>query len=172
MKSNEKYLYKALDYYPYSLEETSEALDYALSYDDQNTDALCLYGRLYAEQLQKFETAKSYFEKTLMVDINHIAVYPYYIETLIQNEDFDQAEKLIAFALNVKGIDKVAILFKKALLLEIKKEFKNAKKVLEEITLEITCDCCASKVETIEKRIKNKMKIISKTKSKKKKGSK
>ena len=57
MKSIDKYLFQALDNYPYSLEETVESLDYALSYDEKNTVALCLYGRLYAEQLKHYETA-------------------------------------------------------------------------------------------------------------------
>ena len=54
MKNIDKYLFQALDNYPYSLEETTEALDYALSYDAKNTTALCFYARIEAEQLQNY----------------------------------------------------------------------------------------------------------------------
>lgn len=46
MKSIDKYLFQAMDNYPYCLEETIESLDYALSYDDKNVTALCLYARI------------------------------------------------------------------------------------------------------------------------------
>jgi uncharacterized protein YfaS (alpha-2-macroglobulin family) len=49
MKTIDKYLFQALDNYPYSLQETVESLDYALSYDEKNTTALCLYARIEAE---------------------------------------------------------------------------------------------------------------------------
>ena len=43
------YIFKALENYPYDLEEVMEALNYALSADDKNTMALTLMGRMYAE---------------------------------------------------------------------------------------------------------------------------
>ncbi|MBP6238275.1 MAG: hypothetical protein KA270_13100 [Saprospiraceae bacterium] len=50
MSSIDRYLVKALDAYPYNLEEAIESLDYALSGDNNNAATLCLYGRVYAEQ--------------------------------------------------------------------------------------------------------------------------
>ena len=47
------YLFKALDAYPYDLEETIEALTYALSYDEKNTVALCLMGRVLCRKLER-----------------------------------------------------------------------------------------------------------------------
>ena len=52
MSSIDRYLVKAIDAYPYNLEEAIESLDYALSGDNNNAATLCLYGRVYAEQLQ------------------------------------------------------------------------------------------------------------------------
>ena len=40
------YVFKALENYPYDLEEVMEALSYALSNDDNNTMALTLMGNL------------------------------------------------------------------------------------------------------------------------------
>ncbi|MFA7615880.1 MAG: hypothetical protein WCY16_04790 [Weeksellaceae bacterium] len=133
MRAIDKHLLNALDNYPYSLSDTIESLEYALSYDDKNTMAICLMGRIYAEQLLDYETAKEYFSEAISHNIHALEVYPYYIDTLILNEDFAEAEKLIDFALTVKGMDKVNILFKKAWLKEVLRDFKSVKKVLKEI---------------------------------------
>lgn len=137
MKTIDKYLFQAMDNYPYCLEETMESLEYALSYDDKNTMALCLYARMQAEQLLNYEEAKNYFQQALSININAIEIYSHYIQTLLLNEDYEEAERLIDFALTVKGINKVEILTLKIQLLEIKKEFKLAKKLLKEVRLEI-----------------------------------
>ena len=133
MRTIDKHLLNALDNYPYSLAETIESLEYALSYDDKNTRAIGLMGRIYAEQLLDYETAKAYYAEALSYDIYALGIYPYYIEALILNEDLDEAEKLIDYALTVKGIDKVSILFKKAWLKEVSCDYKAIKKVLKQI---------------------------------------
>lgn len=157
MKTIDKHLLNALDNYPYSLNETIESLEYALSYDDKNTMAICLMGRIYAEQLLDYETAKEYFSEALSHNIHALEVYPYYIDTLILNEDFTEAEKLIDFALTVKGMDKVNILFKKAWLKEVLRDFKSAKKVLKEIKL-LNCNTGNDSVlEEFNRRIDNKI---------------
>ena len=175
MKSIDKYLFQALDNYPYSLEETIESLDYALSYDDKNTMALCLYGRVYTEQLLQFEEAKNYFQKALAINVNALEVYAYYIETLLLNEDYDEAEKLIEFALTVKGSNKAEIWFKKVQLLERKNELKKSKKALKEMKAIIMGTEFNYAIDETEKRLNEKLKLISpkkKKKPKKKKSSK
>jgi hypothetical protein len=47
------YIFKALDNYPYYLDEVMESLNYALSYDNKNTMALTLMGKVHAEKLYK-----------------------------------------------------------------------------------------------------------------------
>lgn len=135
MKNIDKYLFQALDNYPYSLEETIESLDYAMSYDSKNTTALCLYGRIQTEQLQNYEASKTFFQEALAINIDAVAVYPYYLETLLLNEDYEEASKLIDFALTIKGIDKMAILLKRVQLLERQHKIKAAIKVLKEVRL-------------------------------------
>lgn len=156
MKTLDKYLFSALDNYPYNLLETIESLEYALSYNDKNTMALCLMGRIYAEQLMDYETAKDYFSEAISHNIHALEIYPNYIETLILNEDFDEAEKLIEFALTVKGINKIEILFKKVLLLEINKELPKAKSVLKEIKSIIYTSNYDSQIKEFKKRINSK----------------
>lgn len=157
MKTVDKYLFQALDNYPFNLEETVESLDYALSYDDKNTMALCLYARVYAEQLLNYEEAKNLFERAIGININAIEVYPFYIQTLLLNEDWEEAEKVIDFALTIKGINKVEILFKRAMLLELKKEFKKAQKVIKEIKLLVIDSDCNYLIEETEKRLNEKL---------------
>lgn len=159
MKTVDKYLFQALDNYPYWLEGTIESLDYALSYNDKNPMTLCMYGRIQAEQLNDYEEAKRYFEEALAVDIHTVAVYPFYIETLLLNEDFAEAEKLIEFALTIKGINKVQIMLKKALLLEKQNDFKTGLKYLKNIKLVATNYNEVSDIEEIEKRLKSKIEL-------------
>ena len=135
MKNIDKYLFQALDNYPYSLEETIESLDYAMSYDAKNTTALCLYGRIQTEQLLNYEEAKRYFQEALAINIDAVAVYSYYIETLLLNEDYEEASKLIDFAMTIKGINKMVILLKKVQLLERQQDIKGAIKLMKEVKL-------------------------------------
>jgi tetratricopeptide (TPR) repeat protein len=168
MKTIDKYLFQALDNYPYSLEETIESLDYAFSYDAKNTMVLCLYGRIQAEQLMNYEEAKPYFQKALAINIHALEVYPYYLQTLILNEDYEEAQKLIDFALTIKGINKSDIYVKKAILFEAQHEFKKALKEIKNAklhSLQFTYECNISEVE---KRIEGKIDLLKKKKKSKK----
>lgn len=168
MKTTDKYLFQALDNYPFWLEGTIESLDYAFSYDDKNTMVLCLYGRIQAEQLLNYEEAKSYFQQALAINIHALEVYPYYLKTLILNEDYDEAQKLIDFALTVKGINKSEIYIKKATLLEAKQEFKKALNEIKNAKLYSLQFAFDSDVTDVEKRIRGKIDLLKKKKKFKK----
>ncbi|URM35357.1 hypothetical protein [Flavobacterium anhuiense] len=173
MKATDKYLFQALDNYPFWLEGTIESLDYAFSYDDKNTMVLCLYGRIQAEQLMNYEEAKSYFQQALAINIHALEVYPYYLKTLILNEDYEEAQKLIDFALTVKGINKSEIYINKAILLEAQNEFKKALEEIKNAKLHLLQFNYESDITDVEKRIENKIDLLKKKKVKKsKKGSK
>ena len=77
------YIFKALDAYPYDLEEAIEALNYALSYDAKNTMALCLLARIYAETLYDYDKAKTIYAEALAENVNAFHVYPHYINLLL-----------------------------------------------------------------------------------------
>ena len=121
------YLFKALDAYPYDLEQAIEALEYALSYEPENAQALFLMGRVYSEQLQDFETAKSYFEEALAQDMALPRLYVYYTYVLIANEDFEEASKLLDFAKTRKGLDQAQMHYLEGLIHEHKADLKRAK---------------------------------------------
>ena len=126
------YVLKALDAYPYDLAETLEALNYALSYNSRDIQALCLMGRLYAEQLQDYSTAKQYFIEALSEDVDAHYVYPHYIYTLIWNDDFKEAETLLNFAFKIKGVNRGTLLLQKGQLYEARGEYKLAIAALKE----------------------------------------
>lgn len=126
------YVLKALDAYPYDLEETLEALNYALSYNNKDVHALCLMGRMYSEQLQDYETAKQYYVEALSEGIEVHYIYLHFIQTLLWNDDYREAENLIDYALRVKGIDKGSLLLKKGQLYEATGKYKLALATLKE----------------------------------------
>lgn len=127
-----KYYFDALDFYPYNLAECIEALNYALAYDPEDADALCLMGRIYSEQLKNYELAKQYFEEAMLCDVSNLNVPQYYISCLLINEDYHEAEKLINYSLKIKGIDKSNLWFYRALLSEKRGSFTNALKFLKQ----------------------------------------
>lgn len=162
MSSIDKYLVKALDAYPYNLEEAIESLDYALSGDNNNAATLCLYGRVYAEQLQDYTTAKTYFQDALAADIKAVFVYPYFIQLLIDFDEDVEAEKLIHFALRVKGIDKALILSKLIILKEKTRSFKEAKQWIKKLKKVVLNDEYQTFMEKTEERIKRKRELSKK----------
>lgn len=160
MKTVDKYLFQALDSYPYCLEETIESLDYALSYDSKNAMALCLYGRVYAEQLFDYDKAKQCYQEALAIDINAVMVYPFYLNALLLNEDYEEASKLIDFALTVKGVHKTGIMFKKARLLERQNDIKGALAYIKQIKLQELDNSFTANIEELEARLKAKKELL------------
>lgn len=153
-----KYLLEAIDNYPYDLPKAMEALDYALSYDDNQAFALLLKGRVYAEQFQDYITAIDYYQDALTKDIYCLQIYPYYISSLICIEKYNEAAKLIKYALTLKGIDKAVIYVYKSLLHESKHQYKKGLKAINLAKVETYNERYMNFVIEIEKRLKKKHK--------------
>lgn len=162
------YLIKAMDAYPYDLEETVEALGYALSYEPTNGTALCLMGRVYLEVYQDYNNAISYFEKALEDNLNMHTIYGYYASALICAKDLKKADTFLDFALTVKGADKALLFSCKAAIQEVKRDFKKAKKYIKEAKFETYNDGFMCSLSEMEDRIKKKESLV-KEKSKKSK---
>ncbi|WP_160137947.1 tetratricopeptide repeat protein [Chryseobacterium sp. c4a] len=152
-----KYYFEALDNYPYSLPNCLEALNYALSYDPEDADSLCLMGRIYSEILTDYEQAKLYFEEAMQYNMGNLNVPQYYIKCLLDNEDLDEAKKLIEYAMKVKGIDKCRILIQQSLLFEIRLEYKKALKPLKKAKVFAYDQCMIDFLKDREKFVKAKM---------------
>ncbi|MDJ0645758.1 MAG: hypothetical protein QNJ57_07225 [Flavobacteriaceae bacterium] len=166
------YVLKALDAYPYNLEETLEALNYALSYNSHDVHALCLMGRLYAEQLKDYTTAKQYFVEALSEGLDAHYVYPYYIHTLLCNDDFEEAEKLLKYAFKVKGIGKALLLLQRGQLYEATGKYKLALEAFKEAKKRGLNNAFVDYVDGEITRVKNKVGPKKKKKKKKKKSAK
>ena len=125
------YVLKAIDAYPFELEETVENLKYALSYDSNNAYALYMMGRLESEQFGDYEKAKIYFSEALANKMDFQKVYSRYILVMLANEDYDQAQTLIDFAFKVKGLGKGEVWLYQGQLYESLQKYKKALKALK-----------------------------------------
>ncbi|WP_190809217.1 tetratricopeptide repeat protein [Flagellimonas sp. S3867] len=151
------YLFKALEAYPYELEKAVEALNYALSYEPKNATALLLMARVYSEQLGDYETAKEYYAEALAADMNNPNIYLYYAYTLFLNEDYEEAKKLLDYALTVRATDKVLMHYYLGLINEAQMKYTEAikaMKVAREQTLNEDFDAFLGRqIQRIEKKI-------------------
>lgn len=161
MKTINKYLAEAIDCYPNYLEGTIEALDYALSYDENSTMALCLYGRLMSEQLMRYEEARSFFERALAADITAVEVYPHLIRALTASEDYADAKRVADYASTVKGANRYEVAMATAALYEKMRDFDAADAAVKEAKLHHACRWDFNEIEELEKRIKLKRDLVS-----------
>lgn len=162
------YVLKALDAYPYDLEETVENLNYALSYQEDNIHALFLMGKLQAEQFGDYEKAKHYYAEVLAIKLDFHKVYSSYIQVLLWNEDFIEAQQLIEFAFTVKGLKKSEIWVLNGQLLEQKQHYKKALKSFKTAKQVAYNNDFTSFIDSETSRIKAKIKANVSKKCKKK----
>lgn len=158
MEYTNTYIVKAIDAYPYNLEEAVENLNFAYSYDPKNTLVLCLLGRFHAEYLKNYPAAIEYFQMALAENVNAIEVYPHYINVLLWNEDYKEAKKLINFALNVKGSDKAVLRLNKAILFEQQGKYKMALNEIKKAKRHTYNNNFMNTLKDEKTRIKNKIK--------------
>ncbi|WGH76110.1 hypothetical protein P8625_02790 [Tenacibaculum tangerinum] len=162
------YIFKALDAFPYDLEEAVEALTYALAYEEKNVVALCLMGRIYAEHLGDFEKAKKYYTEALAENMYAFNVYPHYINVLLWNEDYEEVKRFIDFARTVKGSDKAILYVGKAQLHEQKQAYKKSLHCLKLAKRYTYNDDYMRIIKEHTERVKDKLPKKKKKKSKKK----
>lgn len=155
MNSN-TYIIKAIDCYPYNLEDCIESLNFALSYDDEHPIALSLMGRVQSEVMKDYAAAVYYFEKALAADTRYLETYYYFISTLLTVNQLDKAQKLIDFALTIPGIEQARILLIQIQLLERKGELKKAMKQLDSAILASTSVDQLEEIDEIKSRIERK----------------
>lgn len=157
METTNIYLFKALDAYPYNLQEAVESLNYALSYDPENTQALFLMAKIHAYQLEDYEAAKHYFEATIASNMDLATIYPDYAYALVRNEDYEEAQKLLDHAMKVKASDKPWLYWTQGQLFESQGSFKQALKAFKEAKKASTNSFYASFFEGELKRVKGKL---------------
>lgn len=149
--------------------EVCEALNYALSYDENHCASLCFLGKVYAENLSQYQNAFECFDKVIAIDINFIDVYPMYAKYLIWADEIERAEKLIEFAQKVKAIDNAQLFWLKAYIEDVKGNYKFSLSYLKKAKLNVYNDYYFDFMNDEKSRIKRKIKLIKvKEKTKKK----
>ncbi len=124
------YYLKALDSYPWDLEQATEALNYAIGYDNEHAGALCLLGKLNMYELCNYEEAENHYEKALVSDINYTETYYSYTDLLINIGEYERAKKLIKHAYKIKGINLARMKHYEGLIAEINGDLEKALKYM------------------------------------------
>jgi tetratricopeptide (TPR) repeat protein len=153
----DRYLIEAIDNYPYDVTQAVESLNYALSSNPSCPHALCLMGRVHAEQMQNYQEAIAYFEDALKEDVRMAKVYPYYASTLIDAGYHNEAIRAIDFAVTLKGADIGQLLHLKMFAYEYLKKYKKAIKLSKEAIENGYNDGFVDRVKDTKARIKAKM---------------
>ena len=131
MHTDDTYYLKALDNYPYNLEEVIESLKYGLSSNPEHAGLLTLQGKLYANELQQPELAIETFSTVIVNDPSFKQAY-YELGLLLLNQrKMKRADKLIQLALQQFGSDQAKFIYLKAYQAEIEKQYDKAIELLE-----------------------------------------
>lgn len=122
------YYLRALDLYPDELDRVIEALNFAISYDNDHAGAHCLLGKLNMYQLGKYQEAEEHFQQALASNIDSAETYYSYADLLIQTGEYSKAKKLIKYAYKIQGINISRLKHSEGLIAEIKGDLQKAKK--------------------------------------------
>ena len=149
-------------------EEVCEALNYALSYDENHCASLCLLGEIYAKHLSMPEKAFDCFDKVIAIDTNYEDFYPIYIKYLIWNNKINRAKKLVDFSQTIETISKAEINWLSSYIEETLGNYKTCLKHLKEAKKHCYNDHYFDFMVNEQKRIEKKMKLDKKQKPSKK----
>ncbi len=165
----DQYYIKALDQYPYSLEEAIENLGYALSQNNEHAGANYLMGKLHQEQMNDFAKAEQFYLKALAGNPDDLNVCMAYILLLIIVKEYDKAKNLITYANKLKGVDLSKTFSYQALICESQQDYEKALALFKEARLEAFNEESMSHLNNEIKRVKMKRKYVEKSNNQKKK---
>lgn len=150
-------------------EHVCEALNYALSYDENHSASLCLLGEVYARNLAMPEKAFECFDKIIANDTQFQEVYSTYARYLVRYDEIDRAKKLVAFAHTIKTVPKGRLLWVSAYIEETQEHYKEGLSLLKKAKKQSYTYDYFSFIEDEEQRIKKKIKLNKKKKKSSKK---
>ena len=165
----DQYYVKAMDSYPFSLEEAIENLNFALSYDNGHVGANYLMAKFCMEQIFDYEQAEGYFKRAMGSDPYNQNVCMDYAMLLINMREFGKADKLIEFILGFKGVDLARVYHLVGVQYEYKHQYDKAIQYYEDALLEAYNEEVSNALEGEIKRVKAKQKIRKKPSTGKKK---
>nr|WP_319398997.1 hypothetical protein [uncultured Carboxylicivirga sp.] len=156
----DQYYIKALDQYPYNLEEAIENLGYALSHDNEHSGANYLMGKLQHEQMNNLQSAEEYYLKALANNPKDLNVCMAYILLLIIMKEYDRAQNLITYATKLRGVDLSKTYSFQALICESQRDYGKAISLYKEARLEAYNEECLNHLNSEIKRVKMKRKYV------------
>ena len=162
----------AMGFFSSDWEELCESLNYALSYEETHAPSLCLLGTIYAENLGDFEKGFSCFDKVIASNPEYKEVYTVYARLLINANELQRAEKVIAYGLKQKHKNEAHLLCLTAYAFECKEEYKKAVKLLKDAKKKTYNQYHFGFLDDEISRIKKKAKLDAPKKKKKKKSKK
>jgi tetratricopeptide (TPR) repeat protein len=166
----DQYYLKAMDSYPWELEEAIENLNYALSYDNEHVGANYLMGKFYMEQLFDYARAESYFQAALASDPRNFNVCFDYSVLLIMMKEFVKAERVIDYLIGFRDADLARVNHLIGLFYEYQHQYEGAIMFFEEALFESYNEEATNHLNGEIKRVKDKQKLRKKPASGKKKG--
>jgi tetratricopeptide (TPR) repeat protein len=155
----DKYYLKAVDSYPYELEEVIENLEFALSYDDEHVGANHLMGKFCAEQLHDNTKAEGYYQLAMAGDPRNETVCMDYCLLLITMREYGKAEKLLLYIMDLKGVDLARVYYLEGLIYEYQYKYDKAIQSYEYALLESYNDEFTNNMNGMIKRVKTKQKL-------------
>lgn len=159
----DKYYIKAADEYPYSLEDTLENLEYALSYDAEHARANTLMGVLRMESFHDYAGAEEHFCIALGTNPESTETCEYYLRLLLGLKKEKEALRLIAYWEKLPGAEQAKILAARARLQETKKDYAAALTCLHNAMLETCCNDYLDFLKDEKSRIETKLSLIANT---------
>lgn len=165
--TNDILFIQALDSYSYDLEQCIEKLQYVLGGND-HAGASNLMGRIYHEKLHDYKNAREYYHRALCIDHEYVETYYYYPFLLIDVCDYAEAEHVLEVGFSLVQTDKARLHYIKAILLEKKEQFKEAKKCLKKSKHVSLNNDHRYFIDNQLKRVNEKLKVIKKLKKKEK----
>ena len=154
----DQYYLQALERYPWNLSDVLISLGYALSYDEDHTQAHCLMGRLLMEQVKDYKLAAHHFEISLLNGPEYVDTYKYYSLLLIWLGEFDKAESVIRRGMKVPGMHSASLKYNRAILFELQGHLDLALAMMRIALLSETSADGQSLLESEVERLKRKAK--------------
>ncbi len=158
----DQYYIKALDNYPFNLEEVMENLNYALSSNQDHAGANYLLAKLYMEQLNQLHVAENYFSRAMASNPDDVNICMDYILLLVKLHEADKARKLMAYTQGMKAVDLARMLSYEALILEQQHKYDEAIDILKKARMEAFDDETMDLLNNALKRVKMKSRFENK----------
>lgn len=154
------YYIKALDNYPYDLEEMLENVNYALSYDENHAEANTLMARFYTNEVPKYDLAKEYAQRALASDPSCIGAFSALANVLMYSGELAELQKVVEYVANLKEANRYYFQGLLAQAYEEKGELKVAKAILKFAIRNCVYNSTITDLEARLERVKKKLKKV------------